>query len=524
MSPLPIVLLLAACHPDVWEDTGPKDGPTLHPDIDLDPALVDFGTVDVSTTDPPAQEITIRNEGDAALHILSVTLDDPLAVFGVSTPAYLVVPVGESTTVEASFAPFANSTYTGAVVVASDDPDEPTAEVVLMGTGLGGTVTADPNPLLFTDTAVGCVEEGVVTFTNTGSADVALASVALSTSASELALSSVPGLPEILSPKESAEVRITYTPTDDVPDSALLQVYVQGATSPSAQVTITATATATWRTDTYTWRSSGTVDILLAVDRSSSMSDDITDLENALPYLTEALDALGLDWHLTATVEDDGCIDGDDLWIDSSFSEKAARDALAAMIAWGGYSDDRERAFTLLEAAVEADAAGGCNDGLLRSGATWHLAGMSDEEEQSSEGYAYYVSLFQGMRSDPSDVVFDAIGGPYPYGCVGAQFYDEMYDAVEATGGTFISICTTDWEADFEAWAEAIAASAVGSASLSLSEQAAIGSITVKVNGVPVSGGWSWDEATNAVSFDKGSEPSDGATVEVRYALATECP
>jgi hypothetical protein len=192
------------------------------------------------------------------------------------------------------------------------------------------------------------------------------------------------------------------------------------------------------------------------------------------------------------------------------------------MVDWGGVSADAEKAFTLLTAAVDGDVDGGCNEGLLRDTSTWHLAGISDAAESSSAPYGEYVAQFQSMRPGLRYLVFDAIGGPYPAGCSGASFYDNLYDAVVETGGTFTSICTTDWTRDLESWAADIAASACGS-SLLLSSAPVPGSLTVTVDGVVRSTGWSLDVEAGAITFEEGSEPAEGATVEVTYATYGEC-
>ncbi len=526
MTPLPLILLLTACHSEVWEDTGPEDspGPTTTPDIVLEPAQVAFGEVDLEGAECPSQAVVVRNVGDGALHILSVTLDNPMSVFSVSTPAYLVVEPGGSTSMDVVFAPLQAFSYQGAMIVSSDDPDEPEAEVPLTGVGRGGEITATPDPVVFTSVLVGCTAQTAVTLANTGGGTLTIASFGLPSTGDEMAVAVAPDLPATVAPGESIDVRLSYAPHDTTPDSAVLQVFGQGVTAPIRQVDVTGTAVvAAWATDTFTWTGTAQVDILLAVDRSASMYGEIWYLTSAFSSMKAVLDATGLDWHLTATVEDLGCINGDDLWIDATFSDTEARDVLGTMIEWGGYSAYRERAFTLLDAAIDADVPGGCNEGLLRHDATWHLAGMSDAAEQSTGTWKEWVAHFQALRSDPNDIVFDAIGGPYPSGCTGASFYAGMYDAVQATGGTFVSICSTDWSGDLAGWAEDIAASAPGPR-LKLSDTPVPGSVEITVDGLATPTGWRLDTATNAIVFDEHAEPAEGAAVVVRYATYGDCP
>ncbi len=68
---------------------------------------------------------------------------------------------------------------------------------------------------------------------------------------------------------------------------------------------------------------------------------------------------------------------------------------------------------------------------------------VSDEPEQSVNPYTYYVSLFQGMKADPDDVVIHAVAGDYPGGCGSASAGTGYYEATVATGGVFLSICAS---------------------------------------------------------------------------------
>jgi hypothetical protein len=262
-----------------------------------------------------------------------------------------------------------------------------------------------------------------------------------------------------------------------------------------------------------------TIDMIIAVDRSASMIDDLSQLTDVLVDFIEVLQRQGTDFQLAITQHDSGCIQGEQPWIDPSFSEREVREALEAMIDIAGPdSSYAEAAFTLFERTLELTDEGECNAGLLRDEAELHLLGISDEAEQSEQSWGHYVTLFQGYEDDPDDLIVHAIGGDYPSGCGSADPYTGMYEATMATGGLFLSICS-----DIDTWFAPLEY-LVGDpgSSFQLSEQAVSSTIEVRVDGVTTTA-WVYDSSDNAIVFDAGSEPADGQTVEVEYLVLGDC-
>jgi hypothetical protein len=265
----------------------------------------------------------------------------------------------------------------------------------------------------------------------------------------------------------------------------------------------------------------GSTDIIFAVDKSCSMSDDITNVQNNFGTFVSTLSGLDADYQVAAVIADNGCISGDDLYIDNSFSEADAQSSITSMItATGSYGTNTERAFMLLEATLSEASSGGCNDGLVREDATLNLVGISDEPEQSVNSYSYYVSLFQSLKSDPDDVIMHAIGGDYPSGCGSASAYTGFYEATVATGGLFLSICATDFGAHLEALAEG---SAADLNSFELTEWPVPETISVKIDGITTTIGWEYNATDNAIDFDSDYVPEGGSTIEVDYSLYGDC-
>ncbi|HEX9048921.1 MAG TPA: choice-of-anchor D domain-containing protein [Anaeromyxobacter sp.] len=108
------------------------------PAIALSPAALDFGTVGVGTSSSLAAQI--RNTGAAALTVASIdrcTTPATSTDFAWSAPsaAPFTVAAGQAVTLTVSFAPSAAGAEAGCLVVTSDDPQNPTVQLTVGGTG-----------------------------------------------------------------------------------------------------------------------------------------------------------------------------------------------------------------------------------------------------------------------------------------------------------------------------------------------------------------------------------------------------
>ena len=105
-------------------------GPLTAQEIVVDPTSIDFGKVLVGVA--AQQTLTISNEGTADLIVSDVTVDN--RAFEVD-PTSLTVPADSSLPVSVTFTPGSEGLISGTLSIFSDDPDDPTVEVPLSGTG-----------------------------------------------------------------------------------------------------------------------------------------------------------------------------------------------------------------------------------------------------------------------------------------------------------------------------------------------------------------------------------------------------
>ncbi len=99
-------------------------------DIDVTPDTLDYGTLFVNELD--SMVVTVANMGTDELSISSITFDNP--DYTASENAF-ILPAGESIDVMVYFMPTHTGTDNGTMTIASDDVDEPTVDVALIGFG-----------------------------------------------------------------------------------------------------------------------------------------------------------------------------------------------------------------------------------------------------------------------------------------------------------------------------------------------------------------------------------------------------
>jgi len=105
------------------------------PDIDVQPTVLDFGYVDAGV--PSVQFLEIFNTGTADLHLGAANQEGSGAFQLTTDPSYGTVAPDASTPVILTYSPTHDSGDSGTLTIASDDVDEPSVQVTLLGNGGG---------------------------------------------------------------------------------------------------------------------------------------------------------------------------------------------------------------------------------------------------------------------------------------------------------------------------------------------------------------------------------------------------
>lgn len=212
------------------------------------PAGLAFGDQKVGTTSG-LQTVTVSNNGDATLSIVSVTrtganTGDFSAPGGTCTPFPKSVSPGTSCTLTVTFAPSLPGARTAALQLSTNDPSPP-ADVPLSGTGTKPQIGVDPTSILFDDQLGGSVSAGrTLTVRNTGTAPMSLSAAELTgANPGEFAIAGgdcLP-LPATVPAGGSCSLTVTFGPTGAGGRLATVHLVSDGGT---ADVPIGGTGTA----------------------------------------------------------------------------------------------------------------------------------------------------------------------------------------------------------------------------------------------------------------------------------------
>ncbi len=532
----PLLLALVGCplEPrvvDLRPDTGSPgntDDTQSRPVIMITTGSLDFGGVSVG--EHHEKTLTIYNTGDAALSIEEVEIVEDDVPFSFEQLELAWLEPDRSAALVLAFEPIAHGFANGTLSIQSDDPSQPVLTVDLNGQGMAPLLQVLPSAVALGPTWIGCGASERLVLYNSGNEGLFVNAVDFEASSQELQLvlaEMVNGpLPWSLGAETTKELgTVSHAPGDERQDQAFITVTSSDSRVEAVRVNVLADAAA-WAVglDSFTVPS-GVVDVVVALDRSTSMDSYLPALLAGLPDLVAGLAGRGLDLQLAVVVDDDGCVNGSVGWIDHLSSSSEVQDAITDMSTHHGGGALTERAFLMLAEALSVDnlAVGGCDEGLLRDSSALHLLGISDEAEQSTGAWFDHVAALQALRSDSELVMFHAIAGD-DSGC-GTESYGGFEDAVDLTGGALASLCSDDLAGELDAMAGVMASVAGDPASegpYTLSQQPVAASILVRVDETTLTEGWAYDEDSNSVSFEAVQAPSPGAVVEFSYAVWPE--
>jgi hypothetical protein len=203
--------------------------------LSLSPAALDFGTQDIGTTSA-SRPVTITNFGGSPLNFSGISATDG---FVQTSDCATSLVAGAKCTVTVSFAPTAAGPASGTLTLNDDSGNLGTAQsVTLTGTGtLPRSLTVSPASLNFSGYTIGDNPSQTVTVTNTSSASVGIAGIALN---GDPSFSAGNNCASVLSPGATCSVVVTFTPVAYGTFTSTLVV----TESSGAQETVSVTGTA----------------------------------------------------------------------------------------------------------------------------------------------------------------------------------------------------------------------------------------------------------------------------------------
>ncbi len=513
---LPLLLSLPACS-DYALEPMPDIPFDAEPDIEVFPGSLSFGAVMAGQS--ALKELTIRNVGEAMLGVDPIAFEGAGAFSLVDDPGSFSVQGGAELVLQVAFEPAEPAALEGGLRVFSDDPDTPEILVPLSGEGMVPWLEITPATHDFGEVMIPCEQDLELVLQNVGNADLEV--TALDFDGAEQLMLDAPDPPFVLGPGELVQATVLLDPSSPGEITGLLEAT---SNDPRGVVQATQSASLAWAgegSDTFTVPEDPPVDVLFAVDRSGSMEDDALALGESFNAFIDALGQSTEGWNIGVVTYDHACFNNGILQIDTPRLEQLFVDAVTSG------SDEEivldEQLFQLVDRALQQTVAGACNEGFLRGGAMLHVIVVSDEPERSPETASAWTWDYWLDRWDPyveGSSLLKVSGVVDLDDCnEGAEGYLE---AIEATEGEALSICSPDWAAHALDLAEA---SAEFLFSFALSGQPDPDSITVSIEGTEQSAGWSYDPHANAVVFDESLAESagGGSEVVIAYGLASSC-
>ncbi len=175
-----------------------------------DRITLDFGQVAIGAR--VERTVTVRNAGDLPLELSSYQYQgSPEFTITPAAGAQTIAPA-ESFALTVVFAPIAGGPRTGVIALPSDDPDQATLFVDLVGTGDAGHLEVVPFPVLdFGPVEATTSRTLPFTVTNTGSQPVTLSELTLLANGEYSFASALPTLPLVMAPSDTFEVQVTFT-------------------------------------------------------------------------------------------------------------------------------------------------------------------------------------------------------------------------------------------------------------------------------------------------------------------------
>ncbi len=470
-------------------------------DIEVAPAALSMGPA--GSGESVTDGFVVRNVGTETLHVTGLSLASGAAAFTLLDDGPFDVAPGEEVRVEVAFSPPAALTY-GEVLVASDDPDEPEVPVALEGLGQVPALEITPDHHTFT---AQCPDDVALTLENVG-LEVLRVTGADYDAPPDLSIGALGPFPFDLAPGQSVAVTVSYDPSGSGNGTqGRLTVASTDPRGDREAIQGIETLGGDEVRERFVIEGDPPIDILFAIDKSCSMSDDTRALGNAFEEFIADVDAATQSWRIGVVSKDSGCFNQGIIRPNTPDYDRVFLDAVSSLDLFAS-TDLTEALLALVDVSLRQLGAGECNEGFVRPNALLHIVTVSDEPEQSGQRWDHWVGRYQAGMSDPDLVVVSVVADLS--GCeAGAAGYVE---AAAATGGLALDICSPNWN-NFAAQLGAASAEALNTFLLGAVPDP--DSIVVEVDGEVRAGGWHYDPVRNALVIDV--DLPEGTVVTVTY-------
>ena len=490
------------------------------------PHLIDFG--EVNAGDSRDQVVTVKNIGTDTLQVQDLVLSNfsSFEIIDRDSVAPLLTPE-QTTTLTLRYSPVQDEHIEATLTVASNDRETPEVNVRLLAEGLAPTIRIDPESFDFGNMELGCTNVLEITVSNVGRAPLALNNIWFEDLAGNAEMTLIHAIPAgaILNPTDAQTLEVHYVPVDVEPDTGVVHIESNDPSQPDKTGTQFGIAhLGESNTDEFAQEGENSSDILWVVDNSCSMGGEQTSLAVNFSSFIQIVDALDMDYHIGVTTTDtgdNGSLQGSTPIVTPSTPDPAG--TFATNVDLGTSGSGFEQGF---DGAYLCFSSGNCTSGFDRGDdAGLRIIFVSDEQEQSSQlgSVQDYINYFYSLRGNPDKVILSDITGGLS-GCSGAGGNagsgSDYVAATVATGGVSASICDANWVATLSALAWLSQSYAD---TFELSQTPVEDTIEVRLNGVNVYVGWTYNSALNAIIFDLSHIPESGDEIQIEYTVLGDC-
>ena len=487
-------------------------------DILAFPAIVDFGHLE-SGYETGTEQFTIINSGQRDLVITTPVLvqgDDRFSLGDIPDQQWTIAPQ-ENIIFDVTYDPETFETNGAYIEIASDEPEEPGGRVDLIGYGDAPVATISPLEFNYGDISIGCDNEERLTITNDGNLPLIVESITqMVTQPVDILMEygTLLSPPWTIEPGYSLDFLVSYIPTDVGSDESEIKIVTNDPYTPEIETTQYGDGDVEqWFSERHTQEEIPVLDILWVVDDSGSMNMFQANLSNNIGLFIQAFVATGADYHMgviTTTYSQIGSI------ITPNHPNPEIAIANEVLVGIGGAGN--ELGLQRSKDALSSSSSAGPGSNFFRDDASLIVIYVSDEPDWSAP-WGNFVSFFDNIKPTGMFTPY-AIIGDYPSGCTmsprgSAVFGAGYWDIVDYYGGSWYSICATDWGVQLQNLASQMA----GRSAYELRERDPIEStIEVTVNG-QITTEWEYDANTNSVRFATGHVPEPGRIIEIDYAV-----
>ena len=493
------------------------------PNILIVPAEINYGHL-LSGQQVGVETVTIINMGEADLAISSISLDDNEG-FTLTSLTQNVIPPNDSAEFEVAYVPQTYEERSVNIAVQSNDADEPTINIPVIGYGDAPVIVATPMHTSFVDVEMGCEEEVEIEISNAGNVDLEISSfVHSATTPVDMEYTTEESLPFVIPPLEGRKIKIKYIPSDLIADGSSVNTYSNDPYTPVLSIFQDGTSVyAESFTEFHIQEEIIKSDIIFIIDNSGSMFSYQTAVASNMSTFMNVFATLGIDYQIGVITTDKAYFLGSVITPNSTdpVGELAYQIGTAA----GIYGSGMERGLQMSYDVTQAGEDAGPNSSFLRADALLVLVYISDERDWSSGNWTDYANYFDQLKGNPSMVISHAVIGDYPSGCTWidpatgyqrmVQFGAGYYDISQYYGGITYSLCSADWGQQMQS----MALNSVAAFEYPLENEGVIeDSISVTVAGQSNSV-WTYNSDTNAVSFPQTDAPEEGEEIEITYSI-----